>query len=475
VEAVDDVYLSLVTERGELPFARSTARAVARKALGDPQATVLPVGADPSSEAGLRVELVHRVLSAVEGRKRALRALSFDDLLARVRDTLTDEVTGPAACARLRARFSVVLVDEFQDTDPVQWDVLHSAFHGHRTLVVIGDPKQAVYGFRGADVAAYLTAKRHAGVTQTLGTNWRSDPLLLDGIGALLRGAALGHPEIVVTDVAAGRTTAALGPGADPQPVRLRVVRRSVFPGTRDPGVDRAREVAARDCAAQVVAVLARGTPADTAGLGAVAGRSRPRTSPSWSAPASTPDASARRCSRSACPASSPSRRACSARPPRPTGCCCSRRSSSPTARVACAASPSARSAGCAPPTWPADGSERRIDALSQDLREWADVLAQRGVAALFAVLSESTGLAPRLLGVTGGERVLTDLRHVSEWSTATPSRPSWACPAWWGGCAGRWRRPTTARRSARAGSTPSGPRCRSSRCTPARASSTPS
>ena len=60
-----------------------------------------------------------------------------------------------------------MLVDEFQDTDPVQWDIMRRAFgDGGVTLVLIGDPKQAIYAFRGADVYAYLEAApsgRHAG------------------------------------------------------------------------------------------------------------------------------------------------------------------------------------------------------------------------------------------------------------------------------------------------------------------------
>ena len=68
-----------------------------------------------------------------------------------------------------------MLVDEFQDTDPVQWDILRRAFHGHGTMVVIGDPKQAIYAFRGADVFSYLQVAREAGTIATLGTCWRSD------------------------------------------------------------------------------------------------------------------------------------------------------------------------------------------------------------------------------------------------------------------------------------------------------------
>ena len=58
----------------------------------------------------------------------------------------------------MRQRWKVVLVDEFQDTDPKQWEVLDRAFIGHATVVLIGDPKQAIYAFRGGDVVTYLGA-----------------------------------------------------------------------------------------------------------------------------------------------------------------------------------------------------------------------------------------------------------------------------------------------------------------------------
>ena len=67
------------------------------------------------------------------------------------------------------------MVDEFQDTDPVQWQVIERAFAGHATVVLIGDPKQAIYAFRGGDIVTYLEAARRADQPRTLGTNWRSD------------------------------------------------------------------------------------------------------------------------------------------------------------------------------------------------------------------------------------------------------------------------------------------------------------
>ena len=84
--------------------------------------------------------------------------MTYDDLLTRLDGTL-EGPGGEGVARRLRARWPVVLVDEFQDTDPVQWNIMRRAF-GEGTLVLIGDPKQAIYAFRGADVYAYLEAAR---------------------------------------------------------------------------------------------------------------------------------------------------------------------------------------------------------------------------------------------------------------------------------------------------------------------------
>ena len=95
----------------------------------------------------------------------------------------------------MRRRWQIVLVDEFQDTDPVQWQVLDRAFSGHATMVLIGDPKQAIYAFRGGDVTTYLEAAATAATRQTLSVNWRSDAPLLASFQELLRGAALGDEQ----------------------------------------------------------------------------------------------------------------------------------------------------------------------------------------------------------------------------------------------------------------------------------------
>ena len=86
------------------------------------------------------------------------------------------------------------MVDEFQDTDRVQWEVIDRAFSGHSTVILIGDPKQAIYAFRGGDIVTYLEAAETAGDKKTLDTNWRSDSALLDHLQVVLSGAQLVTP-----------------------------------------------------------------------------------------------------------------------------------------------------------------------------------------------------------------------------------------------------------------------------------------
>ncbi|UUZ60934.1 UvrD-helicase domain-containing protein [Nocardioides sp. B-3] len=88
----------------------------------------------------------------------------------------------------MRRRWKFVLIDEFRDTDPVQWQVFERAFADSTTMVLIGDPKQAIYAFRGGDIVTYLAAADAARTTQTLGINWRSDKPLLDGLRSRAAG-----------------------------------------------------------------------------------------------------------------------------------------------------------------------------------------------------------------------------------------------------------------------------------------------
>ncbi len=170
-EVVDDLYLRKFAHRpNEHGFTRAEAVTIARKVLDHPDARVVPAPSDGDDLDAVRARFAAAFHKEMERRKRALKIMTYDDVLLRLRQTLRDPVRGPHARKRLRERYDVVLVDEFQDTDPVQWDIMHRAFGDHdTTLVLIGDPKQAIYAFRGADVQAYL-----AGEGQAVRPNGRS-------------------------------------------------------------------------------------------------------------------------------------------------------------------------------------------------------------------------------------------------------------------------------------------------------------
>jgi exodeoxyribonuclease V beta subunit len=114
-------------------------------------------------------------------RKEARNIQYFDDLLFRLYDVLKNSPRGRHLVQTIRGRYRAALIDEFQDTDSLQYYIFHSIFHHEKgVLYLIGDPKQSIYGFRGADVFSYIEASRSAEMKYTLQTNWRSEaPLVL--------------------------------------------------------------------------------------------------------------------------------------------------------------------------------------------------------------------------------------------------------------------------------------------------------
>lgn len=263
-ETVDDLYLRAFAYDSAAPvFSHTEALAIARAAVGDPQARLEPADEDRSTPAGRRVSFAREVRKELDRRKRRLGILSYDDLLSQLKDALAEE--DGAAAQRMRARWRIVLVDEFQDTDPVQWQVLDRAFSGHATMVLIGDPKQAIYAFRGGDVTTYLQAAETAATQQTLSVNWRSDAPLLDAFQTLLAGAALGDDRIVVRDVEAHHGESRLRDAPVPSPFRIRVVRRDEFrrSGSAMLTVGQVRPHIAKDLALDVRRLLASGATYD--------------------------------------------------------------------------------------------------------------------------------------------------------------------------------------------------------------------
>jgi exodeoxyribonuclease V beta subunit len=264
-EVLDDLYVRRFQKQGGAPFDRAQALKIARAAVFNPGDELEPKDAPEDSVAAMRYRLAAAVRDELERRKRQLAIMTYDDLLMRLRNTLGGP-SGPAAAARLRSRYDVVLVDEFQDTDPVQWQILHRAFkHDGVTLVLIADPKQAIYAFRGADVYAYLVAASTASHRATLQVNRRSDQPLLSAYDVLFGGARLGHEGIVyrtATAAPAHQRSRLHGAPVD-TPLRVRVVSRDDPTIERTPsGLLRApatRERIAQDLAADVVALLSSG------------------------------------------------------------------------------------------------------------------------------------------------------------------------------------------------------------------------
>jgi len=122
----------------------------------------------------------------LDARKQRRQVQTFDDLLVRLARALAHPVDGAMLAAAVRARFGAALVDEFQDTDPLQHAIVRSVWGAPGApLVLVGDPKQAIYSFRGADVYAYLGARREASRVEHLLANHRSDPLLVAAVSAL--------------------------------------------------------------------------------------------------------------------------------------------------------------------------------------------------------------------------------------------------------------------------------------------------
>ena len=189
-DVVDDLYVRrfrpAAEPRGTAAFERAEAGAIARAAIDNPSARIVERrqrGAADAPGAGR---------GGPPGARGPQARAQGHDLRrpGRAAQERADRARWPAVAAQLRARFEVVLVDEFQDTDPAQWEILRLAFGGGpahpATLVLIADPKQAIYAFRGADVYAYLEAARAAATRATLPINWRSDQGLIDAHDALL-------------------------------------------------------------------------------------------------------------------------------------------------------------------------------------------------------------------------------------------------------------------------------------------------
>lgn len=136
----------------------------------------------------IRASCIDYCTAELPTRKKQRGVFTFDDLLLDVRNSLQAPGAGKRFAGKVRAKYPVALIDEFQDTDPVQFEIFQAIYQaGNVCLFLIGDPKQAIYNFRGADIFAYLRAARDSKNRHALDTNYRSEALLIEAVNGLFQ------------------------------------------------------------------------------------------------------------------------------------------------------------------------------------------------------------------------------------------------------------------------------------------------
>ncbi len=135
------------------------------------------------------------IRQALAEKKQQLNQLSFDDLIIKLAQALKNDEKQQLA-QTLYEQYPVALVDEFQDTDPQQFTILQHIYFQQKNsaLYLIGDPKQAIYAFRGGDIFAYLSARQYCDQQWLMDTNWRSSALMIQGYNRLFWGDHLSAP-----------------------------------------------------------------------------------------------------------------------------------------------------------------------------------------------------------------------------------------------------------------------------------------
>jgi len=205
VRELHDAPASFVDHLGEQGVSPQSLEQLALKAIGNPDMPILPAPGGPPVPRGRRGraaqpaaddvdarvlkfqhDLIDYARRELRARKERMRTQSFDDLLQRLAEALRGP-GGSTLAQAIRHRFRAALIDEFQDTDPIQYDIFRRVYlDSAAVLFLIGDPKQAIYAFRGADVFAYIQAKHDtAGPPHTLNVNHRADPSLVRAVDTL--------------------------------------------------------------------------------------------------------------------------------------------------------------------------------------------------------------------------------------------------------------------------------------------------
>ncbi len=156
-----------------------------------------PLSLQKAFEALMRHQALHFVKQRLAAAKDKKRLMSFDDLLSKL-DYALLQPNGELLAKKIREQFPVAMIDEFQDTDPQQYNIFSHIYPQANTadaerttgLFMIGDPKQAIYAFRGADIFTYMTARHEVDAHYTLSVNWRSSAKMVKAVNYLFEQAS---------------------------------------------------------------------------------------------------------------------------------------------------------------------------------------------------------------------------------------------------------------------------------------------
>jgi len=202
---------------------------------------------------------LEEIRQTTQKEKRQNALLGFDDLLGRL-DSALRQPGGEALALAIRTRYPVALIDEFQDTDPQQYRIFRGIYgqQPDNALLLIGDPKQAIYAFRGADIFTYMKARAEVSAHYTLETNWRSSPNMVNSVNQLF--SRLQNPFLfseipfITVEPAAPNAALSFSIAGKEQPA----LRFWLQPG-EGVGVTEYQQFMARQCAADICHWLSAG------------------------------------------------------------------------------------------------------------------------------------------------------------------------------------------------------------------------
>ncbi len=164
--------------------------------------------APDESPAGQWSSIIQELRKAIKEERVAQGVVAFDDLIVDLVEKLDDPTLGQQIIRVLRSRYRLVLIDEFQDTDTFQWRLFSKVFDlagvpdEFLALIVVGDPKQAIYRFRGADIDAYLKAAADGSMSKRqMTTNYRTDRPLVEALNSWLTDVTFGDEDIAYVPV----------------------------------------------------------------------------------------------------------------------------------------------------------------------------------------------------------------------------------------------------------------------------------